>query len=885
MRKDILSQISSMKEVSHVVVLTHNIDFVFTQTVFLSALKKCGNPGLTIFADAHCAGESFQYQYPLLTNLGKKFRVIPVAMNHGYRFHPKAIFLTSTDTATLYVGSGNLTFGGLKENAEIWSTYSTSDEITGPFSNFRDYLFELTERVLLSDSVERDLIEIYDEHNNSWATKLDSRSGLIGKLGSSKSLMDQISETMSDNTVNKITVCAPFYDPDGHALKHLSDFYKNLPITVLIQSHRSNLFLQTAKSLPSNIKIQSIAFKHSEKTNRERFIHAKFFAFEHENTVSVFAGSGNCSISALLKNGADGNAELMSFQTLSKPDFQEKFLDEFEYIDEPPVLINKDDFDDESITTSKLWLLGARHDINTLRIGYKANKGAFIDKCFADDISIEFEVEGENELSAKLHDTPKRVKIEALIDDLRVESNVIWVDDESKLQASVHGRTLLEQITSTKKKNYFGAEDWMLFVELFAKDLNYTTVRELQRKSMHCENEKGGGSTTILSQNDVFPAGYDQIPIIKDDEFSNLSGNKFDIYNLLLSAFGGHFQDSNQIQEGKLMENEGETEDTVDMPEKLPTKQDALPTTRHVLNKYQKDRVTKLAEKIATSITASEFLEIRDPYRLGIDLQLAGLLIRKGYSQNWLSAEQFFDITQRIWSVLFYSIKKKEETGWLEKRLSQSDHKDKFIRSMSSPALAAVLFAWAMAAPLKKSDLLTQRFVLSQILGMRKNPWLWSPLAEKESAIHLLKVLQDSPCGNTSDISIKELHGKIHKLRLLWTQYATAFASMEAAIEEKGFSNLMCDIKNHPVETGDLLWQGRRGICLAIDSSQNSQGKIRVVCLQDPDGETEFKTDRLVPMKYLIKDKLLLDSSIFTDKQRVQMHSFIKYLRNIDVNL
>ena len=143
MREDILSQISSMKEVSHVVILTHNIDFVFIQTVFLSALKKCGNPGLTIFADAHCAEESFQYQFPLLTNLGKRFRVIPVAMNRGYRFHPKAIFLTSTDAATLYVGSGNLTFGGLKENAEIWSTYSTSDEFTGPFSSFRNYLFEL----------------------------------------------------------------------------------------------------------------------------------------------------------------------------------------------------------------------------------------------------------------------------------------------------------------------------------------------------------------------------------------------------------------------------------------------------------------------------------------------------------------------------------------------------------------------------------------------------------------------------------------------------------------------------------------------------------------------------------------------------------------------
>ena len=60
---------------------------------------------------------------------------------------------------------------------------------------------------------------------------------------------------------------------------------------------------------------------------------------------------------------------------------------------------------------------------------------------------------------------------------------------------------------------------------------------------------------------------------------------------------------------------------------------------------------------------------------------------------------------------------------------------------------------------------------------------------------------------------------------------------------------------------------------------------VRVVCLQDPDGETRFKTDRLVPIKYLIKDNYLLDSSIFTSEQRVQMFSLIEYLKNIEVIL
>ena len=112
MREDIIKQISALNHINHIVVLTHNIDFVFLQTVFLSALKRCGHPGLTIFADEQCAMESYRYQSSLITGLGKRFRVVPVSMNPGYRFHPKAIFLAGDKEAVLFVGRGNMTLRG-----------------------------------------------------------------------------------------------------------------------------------------------------------------------------------------------------------------------------------------------------------------------------------------------------------------------------------------------------------------------------------------------------------------------------------------------------------------------------------------------------------------------------------------------------------------------------------------------------------------------------------------------------------------------------------------------------------------------------------------------------------------------------------------------------
>ena len=94
MRSDVLKVVSSARNVTNAIVLTHNIDFVFVQTVALSAFRRCGHPTITVFADSGCAADSFAQQRAVLTDLGVRYRVVPVAMGTGFRFHPKAVLLT-----------------------------------------------------------------------------------------------------------------------------------------------------------------------------------------------------------------------------------------------------------------------------------------------------------------------------------------------------------------------------------------------------------------------------------------------------------------------------------------------------------------------------------------------------------------------------------------------------------------------------------------------------------------------------------------------------------------------------------------------------------------------------------------------------------------------
>ena len=184
MRDDLLTAIAGEKDVTNVIILTHNIDFIFLQAMVLSALRRCGNPSLTVFADSVCAAQSYAEQRPLLDGLGSRYRVVPVRMEPGFAFHPKAVLLSGPNRSVLYVGSGNLTFGGWRENAEVWSCYSGADDGLTVFQEFRAYLDRVLLRVPLPGAVEAELNDAFDTNTKTWlTTSVVGEPSLIGRLG------------------------------------------------------------------------------------------------------------------------------------------------------------------------------------------------------------------------------------------------------------------------------------------------------------------------------------------------------------------------------------------------------------------------------------------------------------------------------------------------------------------------------------------------------------------------------------------------------------------------------------------------------------------------------------------------------------------------------
>jgi hypothetical protein len=192
MKTDVLELVENAGDLTHVVVLTYNLDFRFVQHLLRPALRRCGHPSLTIFADARRAAESFARGGAQPGGLGVRYRVVGVPMPAGAAFHPKAVLLSGRERGTLLIGSGNLGFGGWRENGEIWLRRASDRHGTRTFAAFREYLRRILDRVPLPEAIADDIEAAFDGATRPWAQAMEPPGGLLGRVGSGPSLLERM---------------------------------------------------------------------------------------------------------------------------------------------------------------------------------------------------------------------------------------------------------------------------------------------------------------------------------------------------------------------------------------------------------------------------------------------------------------------------------------------------------------------------------------------------------------------------------------------------------------------------------------------------------------------------------------------------------------------
>ena len=878
MRSDVLEAISAARDVTNAVVLTHNIDFVFVQTVVLSAFKRCGNPTITIFADSGCAAETFAQQKPVVDGLGVRYRVVPVEMGSGARFHPKAILLSGKQAGTLLVGSGNLTFGGWRENGEIWTRFESGTDGAGPFRAFRRYLHEVLKRVALPGAVEREVDEAFDATGKSWLSMRAADEGaLVGRVGSGPALLGQMLGAGGEDPAEELVVCAPYFDDDGVALKELIAGVEAASVTVLCQAGRTALHERAWKPNAANATLRRIDFGHTRDDKRERsaFVHAKFYGLRRAHEVVVLAGSANCSRAALTVSGNAGNAELMAVRVLSPQEFDRDFLSELELSSEPVVLPSEPhDKSDEGVGRTPLRILAARLDGGCLLVGY-APSSAMVSECLVDDATAAVQATENGVVSVSCPSGSKLVTLRAWVDGELAESDPAWIDLERQLRATAHSRSLVDSFRARVQPGAWSADGWAEVLEVFCKHLSYMPTVRPGIAVLRAEGEDASDEREFTAA-DVFAADY-RAPKLDSVWFCSGDGRDGQVHSLqqlLLRWFG---VEASGLEEELGIDDENDNQDgdeEVDRPEPLPTttRRKLVPTDRN------RRRIARIVDQLEAAMTSSEFLSERSPDYLAKDLKVASALLAAGLGNDWIERERFFELTHRIWSSLFFARPGGKE-GWLEYRAKSSEHSRAFIRAMSSADLSAALIGWYLAvltpgSGSPRGSPAGARFTLSAALAVARLPWLWGGGSQEEISKELA-VFLERIAGDELDPkeSADWAAGQWERLN----RRGQALYRLEAAVQSTTLAVVRERIRIDKLQPGEVLWQGEAGFCIVLRQSPRSgKRKVPVLKLQGDSAETAFRADKTVPMRALLDERVIPLTPDFGDGPRLVLAEFIR---------
>jgi hypothetical protein len=807
-------------------------------------------------------------------------------MRAGFRFHPKAVLLSGLKKATLLVGSGNLTFGGWRENAEIWVRLDTDIDGTGSFMAFKQYLGQILSRVLINDSVRAEVDEAFDENTRDWAADLEEPSGLIGKIGAGDALIDYISRTIGKGQVKSVVVCTPYFDSDGEALRTVKKKIRPKQTKVLVQKGRSGLNKTTAAKLSKDFKIQAVGFHRMAADGHEReiFIHAKFFGIEKGRSVTVFAGSANCSRAALTIPGSDGNAELMTVQTLTRKEFQKQYLDEFMLLKGDPELPDQETQTEKQLQDQgAIRILAARLNAGNLMLGYSCTAGISITRCMVNEVPTEVKKLGSGIASAHVDKAPRTVILEGLLGKEVVRSNASWVDNEFHLRSTSRSRSLAEAIKGQVQPGQWNMGAWTEVLEVFFKHLQYMPSRSKYSGSHRSSSESGEEEKNLeYTAADVFSSSYDlptptsaRMPEDNETQIRSLQ-------QLFLRWFGVTSYDEKEDekepgipgQQGGDVEPSGEA---VDMPESIPTKSRTRKPVE--VTDRERHRAQELIQHVAETMSSQEFLEHREPELLATDLKITAILLRTGLWEGWINHPDFFECTHKIWSSLFFTSDANPTVGWLEYRYRSAKSPGDFVNSMKSGELTAALVAWSLAIPIRVKTPDHVRFVLSCVLSVARLPWLWDCGDLNRLSTELDQLLTQTAKNKEKDWE----NVKAHWLKMMRRGSALQqFERVMAGREPKELSRL---IKQDEVVTGELLWQGSSGLCVAVDSFKKSRDQFAMVYkLQGGSNVAKFQTRLVIPLRALLDENIIPKTKDFGSEPRTEIANLIKDLKRVRFN-
>ena len=241
----------------------------------------------------------------------------------GGVFHPKIGIFIGEKRVTVIIGSGNLTYSGMSYNDEAWGAFSVSsaDSLEAPViaAVWRYLKVIIAQQNLSSATLQLSwMLENSEllQHLDATApveTPVDDASGESFEFVANTaagSIFNRIVEKVGGDAVKKITICTPFYDVKGTALKNLQSVLSPLEIVCLVHPEEGSLPTELEQKAFRNIHF--FDYKVSGEKHRN-MVHAKLFQIETTSGTMLAIGSANASIQAIgdTDRGANDEADII----------------------------------------------------------------------------------------------------------------------------------------------------------------------------------------------------------------------------------------------------------------------------------------------------------------------------------------------------------------------------------------------------------------------------------------------------------------------------------------------------------------------------------------------------------------------------------------------
>lgn len=847
MRADLLHQVATMRDVTNAILLTHNIDFVFLQSVAMSYLRRCGDPSLTIFADADCAAASYHAQRELLDGMGTRYRVVPIRMHAGFVFHPKALLLTGPQQATLYVGSGNLTFGGFRQNGEVWSRFAATDDGRAVFDEFRAYLSTLLSHVPMPGTIQAEIDDAFDARTKFWLGNAPAGlPSLIGRAGGNeRALIDSLSAAFGANPIQELVVCSPYFDADGDALSAVRARLPHERALLLHPGRGSTLTAKAWAGAGAGMTRRPCEIRHPhEIEDRPAFVHAKFIAAIRGDDAIVIQGSANCTRAALLMDGPRGNAELMAVVHTSAANFRSEWLDALPETADREFAAD-DIVEEDAPTTAVLQILAARAEDGVILVAYHP-ASALIRSCSIDGKAVAFSSLEPGRLHIPHLGAAPSLVVEGLIDSISTTSLPHWVDQEHQLRATARRRRLEDTIPRTLGGERWSSDQWIELLQALGEHLRYTPIRSAA--SATPPRPKVLVTSATRRYEDLFAKDFSADQMLAHWREDVTIGEAHDSVRKLLMRWLGIGQEE-QVQ-GVVSDappseatSQGEGDQMEDIP---PVPQLTTTAPAQVeLTERMREKMHRILSEIEATVTADAYLEFRPPDFLRSDLMMMSVILRFGYGRGWLSHEAFFAFTHAVWGKLFLSSARNPQQGWLEWRRDSAPDATAFAEAIQSPQLSASMLAWSLIGIEAQHSVVRGRFLLARALSVARLPELWFSGGVEEIAKELADILR---AGKVS------IDGE--RVVALWREplaQGIALRALDELLEILGLDEARRVVDAPSVRAGELLWQGKAGFCITLaQGSRLSLEPISTLKIQIG-GTGAFRGQLTLPIRQMLE--------------------------------